>query len=120
MLEDNLKNLSFQYISPTFVNYYAKNVDNFIKEYRQTYRTEPSTYAFEGYDIMYYFGNALRKYGRHFQFCLSPNDAMPNKHGLVFDFDFMRTNSNGGFENNGTFFLEYDENYRLKEVNHNN
>lgn len=112
----NLKSLSFQYLSPTFINYYDSNVNKFIKQYRETYRTEPSTYSFEGYDIMYYFASALRKYGRHFQFCLSPNVAMPNRHGLIFDFDFMRTNENGGFENNGTFLLEYDENFRLQEV----
>jgi len=116
----NLKTLSFQYLSPTFIDYSDNNVNKFIKQYRETYRTEPSTYSFEGYDIIYYFANALRKYGRHFQFCLSPSDALPNKHGLIFDFDFMRTNSNGGFENNGTFFLEYDDNFRLHEVNHNN
>jgi len=117
---NNLKNLSFQYLSPTFINYYNTDVKIFAKQYRETYRTEPSTYSFEGYDIMYYFANALRKYGRHFQFCLSPNDALPNPHGLIFDFDFMRTNSIGGFENNGAFFLEYDENFRLQEVKHNN
>jgi len=113
---ENLKKLSFQYVSPSFIDYSDKYVDMFVKEYRLTYKTEPSVYSFEGYDIMYYFANALRKYGRHFQFCLSSEIAIPNKHGLIFDFNFERTSKYGGFENTEIFILEYDDNFRLKEA----
>jgi len=112
----HLKDLSFHYISPVFRNYSKSKVKKFINEYRTVFETEPSIYSFEGYDIMYYFANALRKYGRHFQFCLSPEDIIPNKSGIVFDFDFVRTNNDGGFENNGMFILEYDENFQKQKA----
>ncbi|MCF6364635.1 MAG: LysM peptidoglycan-binding domain-containing protein [Bacteroidales bacterium] len=112
----HLKDLSFHYISPVFRNYSNPEVKKFVAEYRTTFETEPSIYSFEGYDIMYYFANALRKYGRHFQFCLSPGDAIPDKNGIVFDFDFVRTNKNGGFENNGMFILEYSENFQKQKT----
>ncbi|MCD4793499.1 MAG: LysM peptidoglycan-binding domain-containing protein [Bacteroidales bacterium] len=114
---NHLKSMSFHYISPIFINYHEHNVKVFITEYRAIYETEPSKHAFQGFDIMCYFVNTLRKYGRHFQFCLLSSDTLPNKKGIVYDFDFIRTNKNGGFENNGTFFLEYDENFQLKKVN---
>ncbi len=113
---EHLKDLSFHYISPVYRNYSNTKVKNFIDEYRTIFETEPSISSFEGYDIMYYFANALRKYGRHFQFCLSPNSVLPNKTGLVFDFDFVRTNNNGGHENNGTFILEYDDNFQKQKA----
>jgi len=111
---DQLKNLSFNYISPYFINYSDKVVKNFLTEFRAVYETEPSHYAFHGYDIMKFFGNALRMYGKHFQFCLSHDDILPDHKGLSFEFNFQRVSENGGFENSGTFFLEYDEIYQLK------
>ncbi len=109
----NLQSMSFQYISPIFKDYTNPELKDFLMNYRSAYETEPSDYSYEGYDILYYFANALRKYGRHFQFCLSSADILPNRYGIVLDFDFKRNNENGGFENNGIFILKYDENYRL-------
>lgn len=113
---DQLISMSFQYISSIFINYNEHDVKEFISEYRAIYKTEPSMFSFQGYDIMYYFANTLRKYGRHFQFCLSPTDLFPNKKGIVFDFNFARKNENGGFENKGTFILEYNKEFQLKEA----
>ena len=111
-----LKSLSFHYISPIYINYTLPEVKRFISEYRAVYETEPSDFSFQGYDIITFFLNALKKYGRHFQFCLTPNDLLPKKEGLIFNFDFVRTNDHGGFENNGTLILEYDNNFQLKKA----
>ena len=110
-----LKNMSFHYISGLFVDYENWRVKSFIQKYRKAYETEPSVYAFEGYDITDFFVNALKKYGRHFQFCLSPYDKLPNRKGLVFDFLFHRAGIYNGFENNGVFILNYDKDYKLEK-----
>jgi len=109
----HLHNLSFHYVSPVYLNYENWRIKSFIKKYRQAYNTEPAIYSYEGYDIMYYFVGALKQYGKHFQFCLSPYDKYPNKSGIVFDFNFIRTGTHNGFENNGTHILEYSKYFKL-------
>ncbi|MEA2043056.1 MAG: LysM peptidoglycan-binding domain-containing protein [Bacteroidota bacterium] len=113
---EQLRRMSFNYASPYFIDYDHWRVKNFIKKFRKTYETEPSIYAFEGYDIGYYFLSALMQYGKNFQFCLSANDKTPNKKGIVFDFNFIRTGFHNGYENNGVHFVTYDRNYKLKKT----
>ncbi len=105
--------LSFNFISPFYVNYNSSEVKNFIKIYRETYETEPSFFAFQAYDITCYFLNSLRKYGRIFQFCLSPEDHFPNPHGLIYNFNFERINPNSGFENKDVFILKFNDSFQL-------
>ncbi len=115
----NLKHLTneqFHYATPAYVNYENWRVKSFVSQYRETYNTEPSVYAFQGYDIMYYFGSALKTYGRHFQFCISPFDKSPNPKGLVMNFDFSRTGKSNGYSNNGLFILKYSKDYQLIEA----
>ncbi len=113
---NHLQKQQFHYVTPAYVNYDNWRVQSFITQYREAYRTEPSIYAFEGYDMMYYFGSALKSYGRHFQFCLSPMDKSPNPRGLVLNFDFGRTGQGNGFENNGLFILKYNAEFKLSET----
>ncbi|NPA67797.1 MAG: LysM peptidoglycan-binding domain-containing protein [Chlorobi bacterium] len=109
--------LSFNFVSPLYVDYDSPDVKKFIQKYRSIYQTDPSNFAFEGYDITYYFLNALRRYGRIFQFCLSPEDAFPNRHGLIYDFNFKRTGIYNGFENKDVFILKFDDNFKLVKRN---
>ena len=111
---EHLRRMSFNYTSPYYIDYDHWRVKSFIKKYRESYKTEPGIFAFEGYDIAYFFLNALKEYGKNFQFCLSPQDKVPNKKGIVFDFDFTRTGFHNGYENNGVHFVTYDKNFRLK------
>jgi LysM repeat protein/ABC-type branched-subunit amino acid transport system substrate-binding protein len=112
---DQLQSLSFNYISSFYTDYTRNEVKNFLNEFRAIYKTEPSEFAFHGYDIMKFFGYSLRTYGRHFQFCLSLEDTLPDHTGLSFKFNFKRISENGGFENQGTFFLEYNDQFQLEE-----
>jgi ABC-type branched-subunit amino acid transport system substrate-binding protein len=113
---NHLQKQQFHYVTPAYVNYDNWRVQSFITQYREAYKTEPSIYAFEGYDMMYYFGSALKSYGRHFQFCLSPMDKSPNPKGLVLNFDFGRTGQGNGYENNGLFILKYNAEFKLSET----
>jgi LysM repeat protein/ABC-type branched-subunit amino acid transport system substrate-binding protein len=113
---DYLQNMGFEYISPTFIDYENWRTKSFITKYRNAYNAEPGIYAYEGYDIMYFFVNAMRQYGKNFQFCMSPTDNIPGKNGIVFDFDFVRTGTFNGFQNNGTHALKYDKQYRLEKI----
>ncbi len=107
------KNLNVHYFSPVFVDFKSRNVYNFVSNYRLFYKTEPSMFSFYGYDISYYFLNALRRYGKNFQFCLSPNDVTPNRVGLQTEFNFRRVEELGGFENFHIFVVKYNDEMSL-------
>lgn len=54
-----LNKLKLTMTDPNFINYQDSTVINFINSYRKTFKTEPSTYAFQGYDIGILFLNML-------------------------------------------------------------
>jgi hypothetical protein len=91
-----LLNLHLQIFSESYINYDDGNTLNWIKNYRETFKTEPSVdkYAFEGFDLGWYFLNALYNYGKEFEQCFDAMDVslMHTK------FVFKHTTGNG-FEN---------------------
>lgn len=68
----HLLNLNLHTFTPSLVNYNSFKVNAWIKKFRQTYHTEPSSrnFAFEGFDVGFYFLTALYNYGRDFTACL--------------------------------------------------
>lgn len=46
-----------------FVNYGDPQIQNFVARYRDRYQVEPSAFAFQGYDIGFYFLSELRRAG---------------------------------------------------------
>lgn len=63
LLVDNLLKMNAIYVSDFFVDYKNEAVKDFVATFREKYVSEPQNYAFEGYDIGYYFLSALMKYG---------------------------------------------------------
>ncbi len=93
---DPLLNLHLQIFSESYINYDDGNTLNWIKNYRKKFKTEPSVnkYAFDGFDLGWYFLNALYNYGKEFEQCFDAMDIslMHTK------FVFKHTTGNG-FEN---------------------
>jgi LysM repeat protein/ABC-type branched-subunit amino acid transport system substrate-binding protein len=60
--------LKTHYVDPFFVDYSNPHVITFIDKFRERYNIEPTLekFAFQGYDITYYFLNALMEYGKGF------------------------------------------------------
>jgi outer membrane protein assembly factor BamD (BamD/ComL family) len=54
------------FIFPTFI-YESEEVKSFRNRYAEKTNMIPSVYAFQGYEMMMYFGRALANYGRDFQ-----------------------------------------------------
>lgn len=63
LLVDNLLKMNAIYVSDFFVDYRDEDVKRFVLRFRQKYSAEPQKYAFEGYDVGYYFLSALMQYG---------------------------------------------------------
>ncbi len=106
------ENLNLHYLSSTFVEYSDRNLISFIKRYRQKYLSEPDNYAFAGFDISWYFLNALMNFGEDFEDCLQfyrPKLMRP-------EFMFRHNNRRDGYENTRWQLLKF-HNYQLQKVN---
>ena len=58
------------FLSPFMVDYYDEKVQDFLYKYRDRYLAEPNELAFTGFDITWFFCNALMNYGKDFRECL--------------------------------------------------
>jgi len=108
---ENLLRLNAHYLDPGFIDYDEMRTEFFVYQYRYTYNSEPDAYAFEGFDIGWYFLNALSLFGR------DAGDCLPfyNAKQLQTTYQFRRLNEESGIEN--TFWNIYSfSDYHLKPV----
>ena len=131
--------LRFQSLKPEDVHqlnghifsYYRMDYDDpetmaFIDKYRTWFHTEPMTispyfqkasvrsafsrYSAWGYDVSYYFINALKTYGKNFEYCLDDY----NPHLIQSNFKFKHISNWGGMYNTGLFILNFTSDYQLQ------
>jgi hypothetical protein len=104
--------LGLMIYSPYWIDYSQKDVKKFNYDFRLKYLTEPSemSYAWQGYDILYYFLSGLALYGREF---LS-HPEIHNPDLLHTQFDFHRNSIYDGFENIKLFLIRYSNNYEVE------
>ena len=97
------KRMNAHFLMGYNVDYSDENVRNFVRKYRALYNTEPGNFAFQGYDIAYYFVSALKKYGNDM---INGIAGFPAE-GLQINFRFDRRNACGGMFNEATKNVEY-------------
>jgi hypothetical protein len=110
-----MANLNCHFGTTSHIDYNSSVVKSFLRQYRNIYASEPGLYSFLGYDVANYFLNVLKNYGKHFQFCLNYDAAVPKK-GLMFSFNFERITPFSGFENYWLNIIKIDKDYHLIEV----
>ena len=98
-----LHHMNLHLAVPFYVDYQYENVRQFVTRYRLQFNREPSQYAFQGYDVFFYFLNALRTYGKEFAPCLS--DMRLNL--LQGNYVFRRAASGAGYLNTGSCLVHY-------------
>lgn len=118
----DLDNLDPRYIfdldlmiySNYWINYSERDVIQFNADFRQKFLTEPSerSYAWQGYDIAYYFISGLAIHGK--EFMLHPEIHRPDL--LQTDYAFESKTVDWGFENRNLFLIRYTNNYEVKLV----
>ena len=108
----NLYKLGLRVSTPYYVDYTSEDTRNFILKYRALYNTEPSQYAFQGYDILTYFIATLNDLGSAFFDFVEyyPMDLLQNS------IRFMKTNEEGGYVNVHTRDIEYRPDNTVKVV----
>lgn len=94
------------------VDYSDAGIREFVTAFREKYGTQPlvEKEAFLGYDVTWYFMNALMRYGKDFGECL-PYFYKP---GLQNNFRFMQLSEHNGFENIDARIMHFD-NFRWVE-----
>lgn len=90
--------------SPFYVDYQSESVRGFLESYRDLFRTEPSQYAFQGYDVARYFLHAIYRYGEDFRYCL-PYCNVPL---LQTRFDFRAAQEFSSYESKAVYLLQFD------------
>lgn len=60
---ENLHNTNLHVSLGYLIDYESQQVKNFLLKYRALYNTEPTQYAFQGYDVATYFINMCSRYG---------------------------------------------------------
>jgi len=100
-----------------WIDYSQADVRSFLMSYRKKFLTEPEegTYAWSGYDIMYYFLSGLALHGGKF----INRPSIHNPDLLQTRFLFRRENRNDGFENKYLYLVKYTSSMDLVLIDDN-
>jgi len=90
------------------IDYDSQQVKNFLLKYRALYNTEPTQYAFQGYDIATYFIGMCGRYGSHWTRKLDDEQTQM----LQSTFMFVPA-ENGGYVNQGIRRLVYGDEWSV-------
>lgn len=108
---ENLHNTSLHVSLGYMTDYDSPQVKNFLLKYRALYNTEPTQYAFQGYDIASYFISMCSKYGNRWTRKLEDNERQM----LQSTFRYAPV-ENGGFINNGVRRIVYGKDWSVTKV----
>jgi hypothetical protein len=89
-------------------------VKNFYRSFRNKFLTEPAegSFAWEGYDITYYFLSGLALHGKEF----TSKPDMHNPDLLRTSYQFRRKAEGSGFENQRLYLIKFTNDMELKLV----
>jgi hypothetical protein len=103
-------NMNLTYFSTNYINYNDEQVQDFLYEFRERYKTDPGIYGFSGFDITYYFADALVHLGRRMRACFDqyPEDMILNK------FEMKKVGSTQNYQNSYWNVIRYEYFTRVK------
>jgi ABC-type branched-subunit amino acid transport system substrate-binding protein len=106
---ENFHNTTMHVSLGYHIDYESPEVKAFLKKYRALYNTEPTQFAFQGYDIARYFMELCAKYGENWKehLCDSPKEMLQST------FRFTKQGS-GGHTNSGIRRIIYEKGYNIK------
>ena len=95
-----------------YIDYEDQRVKDFLLKYRALYNTEPSQFAFQGYDIAYYFINLCNRYGDRW---IDMIDKAPQAM-LQSTFRCRKADETGGYVNHGVRRIIYGDGWSIYEL----
>lgn len=93
------------------IDYDDPKVQSFLMKYRALYNTEPTAFAYQGYDIMLYFTEICAKYGEAWPIMLTKEE----KRMLQSTFGFTRK-PDSGYVNTATRRITYNTDFTITEI----
>ncbi|MFV0365995.1 MAG: LysM peptidoglycan-binding domain-containing protein [Mangrovibacterium sp.] len=103
--------LNLNVLAPYYIDYSSVAVNDFVKQYRENFYLEPSQFAFQGYDVAYYFMDMMFKYGAN----VSSAVVSYQPHLLQCSFKFKKISPSAGWVNEGLFLLDYKPNFTIEK-----
>jgi LysM repeat protein/ABC-type branched-subunit amino acid transport system substrate-binding protein len=99
---------SVQMYVQNYADYNVETTKSFVRSFRNLYKAEPNNYAFRGFDVAYFFIDAMRKHGPNFIGCL-PKLSNKNIHT---PFRFVKE-GDGGYANTDAALIKHIEGYKV-------
>ncbi len=108
---ENFHNTKMRVSTGYYIDYNDPKVMEFLLRYRALYNTEPTQFAYQGYDLAKYFIGLCSRYGSRW------TDKLESNHEdmLQSTFDFTET-PNGGYINNAVRRIVYGENWSVETI----
>lgn len=109
--QKELFDMDIMVYSPYWIDYSKKNIKQFNSNFMQKFHTQPleKSYAWQGYDIAYYFLSGLAMHGKNF----IAHPEIHNPELLQSHYDFRRKADGDGFENQKLFMIRYTKDYQV-------
>ena len=108
---ENLHNTNVHVSLGYLIDYDSQSVKNFLLKYRALYNTEPTQYAFQGYDIATYFISMCSRYGSRWTRKLDDSERQM----LQSTFRMVPV-KDGGFVNHGVRRVVYGPGWSVTTV----
>ena len=108
---ENFHNTNMHVSLTYYIDYDDPKVKTFLLKYRALFNTEPTQFAFQGYDIATYFIEMCSKYGTNWQEALSGNE----KSMLQSTFKCVK-DEKGGYVNHGVRRIVYGKDWTISRV----
>jgi hypothetical protein len=96
-------NMNLTYFTTTYIDYGSPDVEGFINKFLKHYKTEPDIYGFNGFDITYFFLNALFRLDKNLDNCL---EYVPLKL-LLSRYEFERDSGGLNYQNSYWNLIRY-------------
>lgn len=107
---ENFHNTSLQTACPYYIDYENADVRHFVAQYRALYRTEPGSFAFQGYDVASLVIKAISENGADWVKFIEGKPLQM----LQSVIDLRKTDGNEGYVNCGLRRLQYLSDYRME------
>jgi ABC-type branched-subunit amino acid transport system substrate-binding protein len=110
---DQLNNLNFTYASPVSYDYISGNSLKFQQNFRTEYKGEPNFYAYQGFDITFYFTRQIARLGDDFFDCIG---KQPLECGFNSCYEYKSSRKENGFDNGYINVLRLTK-FKAKRIN---
>jgi LysM repeat protein len=107
--------LGLELYTPYWIDYNEDDIRAFNRTYRKKFLTEPAeeSFAWEGYDITYYFISGLAIHGK--RFLRRPEIHNPDL--LQTEYEFIRLGDDNGLENHKLYHIRYTPEMDIMVIN---